>query len=148
MQRFEISAFLSGNCLHYGDRGFQPMLRGGSTYRFFCFWSRSPFCLRNGQWATLSRGAFRSGALECWRYFCSAVSVIRHNQALSPRVIDHKPGTPFITATAKENRGGTRRRRNSFESFEDEPGIVLSDIDPRLFECAITEAICGGPHRR
>src|SRR6266576_6128476 len=90
----------------------------GSTCLFFSSWLRSPFSLRSGQWAKLLRCAFRSRRLECWRYSSSAVSVIHHNQALGPRVVDHKPGTPFITETAMESRPGTRRRRNSVAPSE------------------------------
>ena len=114
VRRFEISAFLAG-IVYIMATVTYTYVEGRFYIPFFCFWFRSPFCLRNGQWAKLSRGAFRSGTLEYWRYSCSAVSVIRHNQVLSLRVIDHKLGTPFITHTAKENRGGTRRRRNLLE---------------------------------
>ena len=108
----------SRNCLLCGDRNLRLRRRAGSTCLFFSSWLRSPFCLRNGQWAKLSGAAFRSWAWACWQYSCSAVSVIRHNQALSPRVVDHKPGTLFITQMTLENHPDTRRRRNSFASPE------------------------------
>ena len=80
-----------------------------------------------------SQGAlFDLGVLGCWRYSCLAVSVIRHNQALSPRVVDHKPGTLFITQTAMENQSGTRRKRNSFASFGTNPALFYPTSIPPI----------------
>src|SRR6516162_2557458 len=90
------------------------MSRAGSTYPFFFSPFRSPPCLRNGQLSTFSTGGFRYGHLEFWRYFCSVVSVIHHNQALSRRPVDLKRGMLLISPTAMENHSGTRQRGNSF----------------------------------
>src|SRR5262245_60277994 len=94
------------------------MSRAGSTYLFFSSWSHSPFCLQNGQWVRPSKGVFQSEPLECWWYSCLAVSVIRHNPDLSPRPVDHKPGTLFVTQIAIDDQPGTRRRSNSAASSE------------------------------
>src|ERR1043166_4458718 len=94
------------------------MSTAGFTYLSFSFWFRLPFCLRNGQFARLSMGRFRSGLLECCCCFCSAALVIPHNQALSREPVDPKPGTSFITQTAMENHFGIRPRSNSFASSE------------------------------
>src|SRR4029077_8199843 len=75
------------------------------------------------------------------RCFCSVESVIRHNQALSRRVVDHKLGTAFISETAMANHSHTRPRGKSVCS-EMHRHCFIRDRSA-LFECATVEAICG-----
>jgi len=77
------------------------------------------------------------------RCFCSPASVIRPNQALSRRVVDHKLGTAFITETATANHSHTRPRGNSVCS--EMHGHCFIRDRSALFECATAEAICGYP---
>ena len=44
-----------------------------------------------------------------------------------------------------ENRAGTRRRRNLFATFEDAPGIVLSDIDPPYLNALLPKPFVAAP---
>ena len=60
-------------------------------------------------------------------------------------MVDHKPGTLFITQTAMENHPGTRRRRNSARIFQDAPGIVLSDIDPSYLNALLPKPFVAAP---
>ena len=117
VRRFEISALLAAS-VYFVAIVTYTYVEG----RFYIpiFFLLVALAVLPAEWAVgqALKGRFSIWALECWRYFCSAVSVIRHNQALSPRVVDHKPGTLFITQTVMENHSGTRRRRNSFASFE------------------------------
>ena len=117
MRRFEISAFLAGT-VYFVAIVTYAYVEG----RFYIpiFFLLVALAVLPAEWAVgqALKGRVSVWALECWQYFCSAVLVIRHNQALSPRAVDHKPGTLFITQTAMVNHSGTRRRRNSFASFE------------------------------
>ena len=115
--RFEISALLAGSVY--------VMATVTYTYvegRFYIpiFLLLVALAVVPAEWAVVQalKLRFSVSAVGCWRYFCSAVSVIRHNQALSPSVVDHKPGTLFITLTAMENQSGTRRKRNSLACSE------------------------------
>ena len=152
VQRFEISAFLAGivyfvATVTYGSPNIAGTVDGRFYMPIFSSWLRSPFCLRTGQWPKLSRGAFRSGALECWRCSCSALLVIRHNQALSPG--------RSITGLG---RSSLRRRQWKITPVRGAEGI--HSLLPRrswhcfigyrapLFECPTAEAICSGSDRR
>src|SRR6476646_7401652 len=98
-----------------------PSLMEDSTCLSCYFWFHSRFCPPSGRYQRLSSCVFRFLPLRCWRYCCSPVLATLHNQALSPRVVDHKPGTLFITRTPTKNHLGTRRRGNSFASSETHP---------------------------
>ena len=131
VRRFEISAFLAG--IVY------IMATVTYTYvegRFYIpiFFLLVALAVLPAEWAVgqALKRRFSIWALECWRYSCSAVSVIHHNQALSPRVVDHKPGTLFITQTAMENHPGTRRRRNSFASSETHLALFYPTSSPPI----------------
>ena len=104
MRRFEISAFLAGT-VYFVATVTYTYVEGQvlHTYFFPLGCARRSAC-GVGSGPSSQDALFDLDALECWRYSCSAVSVIRHNQALNRRVIDHKPGTLFITQTAMENR--------------------------------------------
>ena len=145
VRRFEISAFLAGIVYFMATVTYTYVEGRFYIPVFFLLVALAVLPAGMGSGPSSQEALFDLGALECWRYSCSAVSVIRHNQALSPRVVDHKPGTLFITQTAMENHSGTRRRRNLFASFKDEPGIVLSDIDPPYLNALLPKPFVAAP---
>jgi hypothetical protein len=143
-RRFEISALLAGTVFFIATTTLRFV--DGRFYLPILF-LLVPLAVLPAEWAIreVSSRAIYFWASRCSRCSFSAVSVIRLNQALNPRLAVLKRGTPSSMASQHGKSILYDAQKKFARTFKDEPGIVLSAIDPAYLNALLPKRFVAAP---